>query len=190
MLGAVLAGGESRRFGKDKASALLAGKTLVVRAAETLGRVFDEVVIVSSRDLAATSWEQVPDERPGLGPLAGIEAALLRARAMGRPGAFVLACDLPLVDEPTIRSVLLGLGDHMAAAPALDGGTEIQPLCAAYRVECLTAVEDALAGGRLSARDLFAAVGGVHVPLPGDRFLNVNTAGDHARAGAVLRGTA
>jgi molybdopterin-guanine dinucleotide biosynthesis protein A len=185
MLGAVLAGGESRRFGEDKASALLAGKPLVTRAAEALARVFDDVVIVSSRDLVETRWARVPDEHPGHGPLAGIEAALLRATATGRAGAFVLACDLPLVDEVTVRSILRGLGDRLAAAASLDGN-RLQPLCAAYRVECLPVVVDAIASGRLAAHEMFTAVGGVHVALPGDRFLNVNTPWDHARAAAVV----
>ncbi len=186
MLGAVLAGGESRRFGADKASAKVAGKTLVERAAETLAGVFAEVVVVSSRELTTTRWPRVPDGRSGCGPLAGIEAALLHAKTIGQPEVFVLACDLPLVDVATVRSVLHALGDRLAAAPAPDGGPLVQPLCAAYRVDCLPAVADALDRGRLAVHEMFAAVGGVRVSLPSDRFLNVNTPGDHARAVAVL----
>ena len=186
MLGAVLAGGESRRFGSDKAAALVSGKTLVDRAAETLGRVFADVVIVSSRPPTTGSWSHVPDVRRGLGPLAGIEAALLRANDLGYDGAFMLACDMPLVDERTVRAVFAALGDGWAASPASGEGRAIEPLCAAYRVECLPIVARALDEDRLAAHELIAAVGGRTVALPDRLFLNVNTPEDHARAIAVL----
>jgi molybdopterin-guanine dinucleotide biosynthesis protein A len=147
--------------------------------------VFDDVVVVSSRDPATRAWPHVPDRRPGLGPLAGVEAALLSARDRGRDGAFVLACDLPLVDEATVRAVVAALGDGWAAAPSIDGG--IEPLCAVYRVDCLPEVVQALERGRLAAHQLFAAVRGTRVTLPKELFLNVNTPEDHAQASAVLQ---
>jgi molybdopterin-guanine dinucleotide biosynthesis protein A len=186
LLGAVLAGGESRRFGSDKAAALLGGKTLVERAAETLGRVFAEVVIVSSRPQTIGAWPHVPDLRQGLGPLAGIEAALLRAKDVGYDGAFTLACDMPLVDESAVRSVVAALGDGWAAAPTSGEGGGIEPLCAAYRVECLPAISRALDEGRLAAHELLTSVGGLTIALPEQLFLNVNTPEDHARVSAVL----
>ena len=82
MLGAVRAGGESRRFGSDKSSALVIGETLLARAGGTLARVFEDVVVVSSRATEPAPWPCVPDRRPGLGPLAGIEAALVRAEEL------------------------------------------------------------------------------------------------------------
>jgi molybdopterin-guanine dinucleotide biosynthesis protein A len=156
----------------------------VERAAETLARVFDDVVVVSSREPSTTAWSQVPDRRPGLGPLAGIEAALLSARDRGRDGAFVLACDMPLVDEATVRAVVAALGDGWAAAPSSDG--DVEPLCAVYHVDCLPEVVQALDRGRLAAHQLFASVRGTKVTLPKELFLNVNTPEDHARASAVL----
>jgi molybdopterin-guanine dinucleotide biosynthesis protein A len=186
LLGAVLAGGESRRFGRDKAATLLAGLSLVERAATTLSRVFDDVVIVSSREPVTTAWPQVPDRHPGLGPLAGVEAALLAARERGCDGAFVLACDMPLVDEATVRAVVAALGDAMVAAPSSREGGDIEPLCAVYRLDCLPEVVRALERRALAAHALFASVGGRRVTLPRELFLNVNTPEDHAHASVVL----
>jgi FdhD protein len=185
MLGAILAGGESRRFGSDKSSALLVGETLLARAGGTLASVFEDVVIVSSSDTRPAPWSRVPDRQPGLGPLAGIEAALVRAHELGREGAFVLACDMPLVNASAVRAVLAALGDAWAAAPT--GGRGVEPLCAAYRVQCLPAVTQALEARRLAVHELFAGVRGVTVALPARLFLNVNTPQDHARAIEVLR---
>ncbi|MGE0159045.1 MAG: molybdenum cofactor guanylyltransferase [Gemmatimonadales bacterium] len=183
----MLAGGESRRFGSDKTSALLDGETLLGRAAGTLARVFADVVVVSSAGARSTDrWPRVPDLHPGLGPLAGIEAALVHARDSGRIGAFVLACDMPMVDEATVRAVLGALDSRRAAAAGPAGTGRVEPLCAAYRLECLPEVSRALEERRLAAHELFASVGGVVVELPAARFLNVNTPEDHARALAVL----
>ncbi len=186
MLGAVLAGGESRRFGSDKAAKHIAGRPLVVRAAETLARVFPEVVIVSSRAPITDAWPHVPDRRQGRGPLAGIEAALLCASERGLDGAFVLACDLPLVDEGAVRAVLGALGDGLAAAPAPSGAPGVEPLCAVYRVGCLPSVAAALERGDLAVHAVLERVSAVTVRLPPALFLNVNRPADHQRAAAVL----
>jgi molybdopterin-guanine dinucleotide biosynthesis protein A len=189
-VGAVLAGGESRRFGSDKALALIEGIPLVERAAATLARAFPEVVIVSSRAPTTTAWRHVADERAGQGPLAGIEAALRHAADHGFQGAFVLACDLPLVDSATVAAVASALGDHAAAAPAGPGDRRWEPLCAVYRVECLPLVSAALDRGERAAHAVLEAVGAVRVELPNESFLNVNTPGDHVRATEVLEGGA
>lgn len=186
LLGAVLAGGESRRFGRDKATEVVAGVPLVSRAAATLADVFPHVVVVSSRAHHDAGWPRVPDLRPGLGPLAGVEAALEHAASLGLVGAFVLACDLPLVDADTIRSIARALGPAAAAAPERDGTPPIEPLCAAYRVSCLPAVREALDRGRLAAHGPFAAVDGVTVRLASEQFLNVNRPDDLDRAEQAL----
>lgn len=185
-VGAVLAGGESRRFGSDKATALIGGVPLVERAARTLARVFPEVVIVSSRDPAATAWRHVRDERVGKGPLAGIEAALRYAAAHGAAGAFVLACDLPLVNETIVTAVVAALGDRRAAAAVGKGDHRWEPLCALYRVECLPEISAALDRGELAARAVLDAIAAAAVDMPSELFLNVNTPGDHVRATEVL----
>jgi molybdopterin-guanine dinucleotide biosynthesis protein A len=185
-MGAVLAGGQSQRFGSDKAAATLGGKTLVERAAETLACVFDEVVVVSSRDTPAGGWTRVADLRPGEGPLAGIEAALRYATERGLEGAFVLACDLPLVDAGTVRAIVAAVGNGCAAAPRREGEPGWEPLCAAYRVECLARASDALDREERSAQVVLDRVAAAPVKVPGALLLNVNTPADHSRAVSVL----
>ena len=116
LLGAVLAGGESRRFGRDKASEALHGEPLAARAARTLASVFEDVVIVSSsKPATGDPWRRVPDLRQGCGPLAGLEASLVHAEAEGWDGVFLLACDLPLVTTHLVRAVVDALGSADAA---------------------------------------------------------------------------
>jgi len=182
-LGAVLAGGESRRFGRDKAAEPVGGVPLAARAAATLSLVLPEVVVVSSREPpAGATLRHLRDLREGCGPLGAIEAALARAADAGLDGVFVLACDLPLVGADVIRAVLAGLGGASACAPARDGEPACEPLCAAYRASCLGPAGALLDRGARAAHELFAAVGGVTVALPAGAFLNVNTPADRDRA--------
>ena len=185
LLGAVLAGGASRRFGRDKAAEIVGGVTLVDRAARTLGEVFEDVVVVSSRD-AVYSWPTIPDLRPPCGPMGGIEAALRRAEEAELEGAFVLACDLPLVPPDTVRAISCALGDSDAAAPARDGAPSVEPLCAAYQTVCLEQVTALLDDGERAAHALFDSVSGTTVRHAANHFFNVNTVADGRRAEAEL----
>ena len=184
----MLAGGESRRFGRDKAGELVGGVSLLERAAGTLSDVLPRVVVVAAHVPAALVWPHVPDLRRGRGPLAGIEAALGHAADLGLPGAFVLACDLPLVDAPTVRAVIDALGpDALASAPERAAPPGVEPLCAAYRVGCLPEVRGALDREELAVHRLFARVRGVTVPVRAELLLNVNRPADAGRAEIALR---
>ncbi|WNO54943.1 molybdenum cofactor guanylyltransferase [Stakelama saccharophila] len=92
-LGALLAGGQARRFGADKALARWRGKSLIEHAADALRPHCDRVVIVGRdrHDLRC-----VPD-RPasGLGPLGGIAGALAHASENGMESVLTAPCDVP-----------------------------------------------------------------------------------------------
>ena len=78
VLGAVLAGGASRRMGRDKALMEHEGRTLLARAVAVLRAVLDEVIIVGLQQQRSSvpGAPIVEDLRPGLGPVGGIHAAL------------------------------------------------------------------------------------------------------------------
>ncbi|WP_033074066.1 molybdenum cofactor guanylyltransferase [Sphingopyxis sp. MWB1] len=81
ILGALLAGGQSRRFGRDKAQALLNGQYLIDHIIHGLSKEVDDLVI------CGRSWRTIYtiNDRigPQQGPLAGLEAALYHARQRG-----------------------------------------------------------------------------------------------------------
>jgi molybdopterin-guanine dinucleotide biosynthesis protein A len=189
LLGAVLAGGEGRRFGGPKGEAVVGGTSMTARAAGALRPWVEEVVVVSSRPVEAPPARVVPDRVPGAGPLGGLDAALAEATALGLDGVFLLACDLPLVTSEVVGAVISSLGDAPAAAPAREP-TGVEPLCAVYRVGVHASVEARLRGPDRSLHALFRKVDGVVVPASrlddrgGRVFLNVNTPSDRDRAEA------
>ncbi|HQS69709.1 MAG: molybdenum cofactor guanylyltransferase [Novosphingobium sp. 28-62-57] len=93
ILGAVLAGGRSTRFGSDKALAELGGRTLLARAVEALAAHCEAVVVIGRETAPAPT---IPDwPRADMGPLGGIAAALHHARDAGY--AQVLTCSVDSV---------------------------------------------------------------------------------------------
>ncbi len=190
LVGAVLAGGTSRRLGRDKTAETVGGVPMIERAVGLLnavaGAAIADVFVVSGRpDTPEGPWRVVSDERPERGPLAGIEAALREAVRLGAEGVFVLAADLPLVDAAGVRAVVEGLGSELASAPSRNGEPPFEPLCAAYRVACLEEAGALLDAGEGAAHRLFARVGGRVLPEAGGGLLNVNTEEDLRRARAL-----
>ena len=99
----ILAGGESRRLGRDKAMLAIDGVPLLARTAALAGRICAEVC-VSGRDpgdcLPGIPW--FPDKTLRIGPMGGILTALT---VLSRP-VLVLSCDLPLLTEKILVNLL------------------------------------------------------------------------------------
>ena len=194
ILGVVLAGGASSRFGAPKWRAPLAGQPMAARAVSALEPNTSKVVALGADpELAMLGVEVRPDVHPGSGPLAGIHTALLWARELSHEGVFVLACDLPLVGAALVRALIACWRDEDAVAPLGPAGPE--PLCAIYATSNLPAVEDLLRLENPSPRALLERVRVRPFTLDraravtglDDPFLNVNTREGRAAAEAALR---
>jgi len=180
-VGLVLAGGESRRLGSDKAR--LEGAALPLGAAERLAAVCAEVAV------ADRGRELVPGRRSladgaGRGPAAGILGGA--AAFPGRP-LLVLACDLPRVPAGLLAELATETADWVV--PRWEGGLE--PLCALYGPAALAALAARVEEGRFSLHDLAADADLAVRYLEGETlrrfgdpqeiFFNLNTPGDLAR---------
>jgi molybdopterin-guanine dinucleotide biosynthesis protein A len=143
-VGFVVAGGRSRRMGRDKALLGWGGATLIDHAISTLGEVCSEVRVLSGLQRRYTDRGRavVVDVAPDAGPLGGLGAAL--ANAAPRP-VILLAVDMPFVPAALLRDLGESLAGWDVAVPVIPAGPE--PLCAAYANACQDAVRDALAAG-------------------------------------------
>ena len=167
ILGCVLAGGQSTRFGSDKALAELDGHTLIARAVDSLSG-WCEYVVVVGRELAPAPT--LPDwPRPHMGPLAGIAAALHLARDEGYEA--VLTCG---VDSAVLPEYLPGL---LTPAPAYLAD---QPVIGLWPASALAAIETILTSeGRHSMRQFAEAIGARAVQSAA-KAANINTPADLA----------
>lgn len=172
LLGAILAGGQSRRFGSDKALALLDGKPLIEHVAAALGAQVD-ALIVCGREWGSLAW--VPD-RPAadMGPLGGINAAIRHAANHGFDAVVTSGCDLPGL--PADLATRLG----MRGDPAYVGSL---PVLGFWPAGLADALDRHLASARdRSVRGWARAAGAVAIELP-DPIANINTPVDLAELG-------
>lgn len=106
VLGAVLAGGASRRFGSDKALALHEGRALIDHAIARAGEVADAVVVCGG---ARAGYEAIADEpAAGLGPLGGLCGAMAYAAANGFGAVLTIPCDTPDLPAEALRALVGG----------------------------------------------------------------------------------
>ena len=194
LLGAVLAGGQGRRYGGDKSNAMVGGRPLVERSISALEQVVEDVVVVTSRQLPDSIVVPcIPDRFVDAGPLGGLHAALHTAGEYGSSGVLLLACDMPLITPEVLHAILTAMDDVPAIAPLREEG--IEPLCAAYLIDTLQTAEELLLGNDLSLHRFFREVGGISIDLEGlgvecrDVFLNVNEQSDCIRANGLLAGS-
>jgi molybdopterin-guanine dinucleotide biosynthesis protein A len=170
MLGAVLAGGASRRFGSDKSERVVDGQPLWRRQLDVLAAAgADPVVLIQRPDQpprpGTACWR---DGATGAGPLRGLRAALAPGTA---PWVAVLAVDMPGIDAgwfEWLRGFCAPGVGAMARHPEA-----CEPLAAIYPAEALGAVEARLAGGDLSLQGLareLAATGRLRlIPVTAER---------------------
>ena len=136
--GVLLAGGKSRRMGRDKRSLAVGEETLLARSLAALRSVFEHVLVVEAHDSAAieTDARVLRDLVPDCGSLGGLYTGLKQA---GSEWVFAAACDMPFLDSATIR-YFVGLkheGDVVMAK--LRHG--LQPMHALYHRSCLPVME-------------------------------------------------
>ncbi len=127
--GAVLAGGQSRRFGSNKAVADVGGVPLGAVAVEALrGAGVDPVVAVggSSGAAAQMGLVMVTDQFPSEGPLGGTATAL---SYFTTNHVVVCACDLPLVEADDVLALCASLEQGTANVSAVDGQPQLSLAC-------------------------------------------------------------
>lgn len=162
ILGVVLAGGASRRMGRDKAVLPWTGTTLVHRAATVLAQVCGEVVIAGPAALARAGRQTVADHFPGQGPLAGLHAGLERA---GDRPILALACDMPFVGAELLRHLAEVADGRRRGAWVAAGDSGVQPLCGVYAPAGRAVARRRLRDGKLSVLGFWEAVGGAAVTI-------------------------
>ena len=147
----ILAGGESRRMGRDKAWVEIDGQPLLARAVGTVRELGVTEIYISGRagtDYSALSCPVLLDREPGLGPLAGIDRALDTTQAQLM---LVLAVDLPRITAAFLRKLAERCDRLAGVVPKLEG--KLEPLAAVYPRRSRYIARDCLLKCRHAARD-------------------------------------
>ena len=192
LYGLVLAGGASRRMGQDKAALALHGRPQLDWAYDTLARHCQHVFVSIRADQQDDPVRQgrpvIVDVHDGTGPIAGIAAA---QAAHPDSAWFVLACDLPFVDDAAISHLISRRDGRLVVAYASSHDGLPEPLCAIYEPGSRAGVLSALASGRNCPRKFIIGTGVALLAQPDPTALdNVNTPDELQRARSHLGGPA
>jgi molybdopterin-guanine dinucleotide biosynthesis protein A len=188
VLGLILAGGRSQRFGSEKALAELAGVSLLERAHRRLSAPCAQVAVSGARPGASALADRLGAPRLAdpygapHGPLSGVLAGLEWAASQREELLLVLPCDAPLLPPDLEARLLAEIGGAPAAVVHSPEG--LQPLCALWRTALTRALRAALADGlHPPAHQVLTDAGAAQIAFPDAAgFLNVNTTADLAEA--------
>ena len=149
---ALLAGGESRRMGQDKATLLFRGKLLWQIQLELLQKLEPAEIFVSARSdpvWRPANVQFVADDPPSCGPLSGIAASLAQ---MHTAHLFALAIDMPFMSENYLRYLCDQIEPGIGVLPRI--GNRAEPLAAIYPHEASAAFDSALASTDFSLQSI------------------------------------
>jgi molybdenum cofactor guanylyltransferase len=149
---ALLAGGESRRMGTDKATFLFRGKPLWQVQVETLEKLEPKEIFVSAR--IDPAWRRddlvfVADVQPSYGPLSGLAASMNRMRTSH---LLALAIDMPWMSNKYLEFLCTQVEPGCGVLPKI--GNRVEPLAAIYPREATIETAKALAGTDFSLQSL------------------------------------
>ncbi len=170
----VLAGGKSRRMGRDKASLPLGEKTLIDCLLDLLKELFDRIIVVGARPgvVMDASVFCVADEKPGIGPLMGICSGL---EASDTECNFVTACDIPEFDKTFLKRMLERAGEYDILVPRHPDGRH-EPLFAVYKRRLLPLIRFCLDEGVTKIDRIYPLCRQGYIEIGDESMLtNINT---------------
>ncbi len=185
----ILAGGDSKRIGREKATLKLGDSTLIEIIIGKLWGVFQEIILVTD---APKLFEGLPVSITGdvfttaaKSSLRGVHAGLSYSSSQVN---FVMACDMPFLSLELVKLLNKYSSDYQAVVPRLEG--YYQPLFAFYQRTCLEAIEYCLYRGYFKVSSFFPYVKARYV-TEGEvtkvdpfyhSFFNINTPQDYQKA--------
>lgn len=201
--GVILAGGQSRRMGANKALMQLGDDSLIAHVIRRMRRVVDELLLITNSPTEYVHLD-VPmhgDIIPDTGALGGIYTGLTHA---SHDAVLCVACDSPFLEPKLLAYLASVLGEYDAVMPYTQSETPadhndvqitLQTLCAAYSKRCLPIIESMLRDSELRVHALQERA---HIKRispevwqdfdpEGMSFFNINTPEDFESADSHIR---
>lgn len=187
--GLVLAGGKSSRMGRDKSVIAWHGKQQQYCIADLLKPVCNKVFISRRKEQEAesnTDYKTLTDTYTGIGPYGAILSAF---QFQPETAWLVVACDLPLLDEMTLKFLLANRNtDVMATTFQSPHDGLPEPLITIWEPRSNEVLLSFLSNGYTCPRKVLIRSNDVHIlqPPDADALMNVNTPEDFAKAELII----
>lgn len=190
LTGAILAGGENRRFPTLKGFLKIDGVTIIEKNIHLLKSFCNEIIISTNKPelYCSIKLNMYGDIFPLQGPMSGIYSLLINAKY---DNLLIIACDMPFVSSEVIALIIkkhlevFDREDYYATIPIFNN--KLQPLCGIYNRKILPLLEDHLVKGKNSIY-LFLKEINVNIINEyeikkidhyGQSFVNINTISDY-----------
>lgn len=137
----ILAGGNSFRFGENKAFAKFGSRTIIEIIASRLSEIFSKIYISANEpDLYSfLNYEIVADVKNNLGPLSGVYSGLLKSTTSKM---FIISCDLPLIQSTSIKYIVDNSKNYQITLPLVS--CIPQYVCGVYDKNIIPLIENML----------------------------------------------
>ena len=189
--GVILAGGSSKRYGKNKAFLKIGSARLIDSIIQEMKTIFKRVILITN-EKKKYEYLEVPiveDLVKGLGPLGGIYTGLM---SIPDQAGFFVACDMPLINRQLVRYMVDIKGNHRAVVPAV--ADKIEPLHAIYFQSCLKPIRHLIDSNRYQVRLFYDYIPVRYVKedeirkfcCPSKAFLNINTPDEFAKIQSLI----
>ena len=156
--GVILAGGKSRRMGRNKALIPLGDSPLIEHVIRSMRLVTDELLLITNTptEYAHLGLPMHSDMIPDAGALGGIYTGLMHALY---DTVLCVACDSPFLQPKLLAYLASILGEYDAVMPYTyqtsdDSPVILQTLCAAYSKRCLPIIKQMLQGSEFRVHAL------------------------------------
>lgn len=174
----ILAGGKSKRMGKNKALLEIDGISMVKRLYNSLTLFFDHIIVSvgSENNLSFSEAEVIKDIEKGQGPLMGIYSALQASATLVN---FVIACDIPEINVTLLYKLLASSEEYEIAVPSFTED-QFEPLFAVYKKSVANAAKKVLYMHKRKVAALFPKCKTAVLTVPDNSwYINLNTPGDY-----------
>ena len=197
VLGYVLAGGGSTRFGRDKALVEIGGTPMLLRMRALLGDIAKDVqVIAAPHKYAALGIIGIGDRWEGQGPLAGIITALQTTEETGSGAEWnlIVGCDMPFLTREWLAFLAARAQESGGEVVSPRSAQGLEPLCSCWRTSAVRQLQNAFDSGvrkitEAMKRLRMEVVDEAHwkrFDTAGRLFWNMNTAADYDEAKRIL----
>jgi molybdopterin-guanine dinucleotide biosynthesis protein A len=184
----VLAGGKSKRLGRNKVTEKIGNISLIENVVSRLAELKTEIIVVISHDSIIPQLSQYPGVRiiediyPGKGTLGGIYSGLAAVTAVR---SIVVACDMPFLNVKMLRYMADAASEYDVVVTRSQKGV-LEPLHAIYSKTCLEKIKFLIQANRLSVLELYPLVKIKYIDDSETRqfdpdnlsFFNINTEAD------------
>jgi len=189
--GVILAGGASKRYGKNKAFLKIGSARLIDSILQEMKTIFKRVILITNEKEKYEYLEvpMVEDHVKGLGPLGGIYTGLM---SIPDEAGFFVACDMPFINRQLVRYMVDIKGNHRAVVPSV--ADNIEPLHAIYFRSCLKSIRHLIDSKRYQVRLFYDNIPVRYVKedeirkfcCPSKAFLNINTPDEFAKIQSLI----